>query len=147
MEQVNRGSRTQTRRPVLRQPRRVNDDSGGTWEWKQDYYDDLTLWSAILETCPWRIGDPLQFLWLPIVKIRVERLQDITVADMEAEGIDIASHMPLVPLPSLDVDKLALEIGRRLCQELWDNIYAKRGYSWETNPHVWVLETEATCKS
>jgi len=26
--------------------------------------------------------------------------------------------------------------------ELWDSINAKRGYSWDSNPWVWVIEWE-----
>lgn len=55
--------------------------------------------------------------------MRVERLQDISEGDIIAEGCP-----PKYPL------------GRNWYKPLWDTINAKRGYSWEVNPWVWVVE-------
>ena len=57
-------------------------------------------------------------IWLEVTDVRVERVQDITEEDAQAEG----------------VDSLADFI------ELWDKLNAKRGYGWDTNPWVWVIE-------
>jgi len=66
---------------------------------------------------------------LEIVNIRVERVQDINLNDMVAEGIqDLREEMSGVPCV----------INR--FQKLWNSINAKRGYSWEVNPWVWVIE-------
>ena len=65
---------------------------------------------------------------LEITEVRVERLQEITEDDAEAEGCvtpywgDLA-HQDL--------------IGQ--FQNLWDSLNAKRGYSWKSNPWVWVI--------
>ena len=56
---------------------------------------------------------------LEITDIRVERVQDITLQDKWNEG-----YPP--------------EIGR--FQDLWDSINEKRGFGWDTNPWVWVIE-------
>jgi hypothetical protein len=60
---------------------------------------------------------------LEIVNVRVERLQDISEADIIAEGC---------PTEYL--------LGRSWYKPLWEEINAKRGYGWDTNPYVWVIE-------
>lgn len=61
---------------------------------------------------------------LEITDIRVERVQDITEEDAKAEGVDWYPAMR----------------ANRLFQSLWDSINAKRGYAWDVNPWVWVVE-------
>lgn len=66
---------------------------------------------------------------LEVTAVRVERVQDIRIGGMLAEGI----------LP----DERYLGGANRLSHpfvDLWDSLYAKRGYSWEANPWVWVVE-------
>lgn len=55
------GRKTQTRRVVKPQPRRVDDAFDGTWEWRNpgDYYDDLTMGSELLKRAPYAPGDRL----------------------------------------------------------------------------------------
>jgi hypothetical protein len=52
--------------------------------------------------------------------VRVERWQAISYADARAEGIraydEVAEY-----------------------RDLWNELNAKRGYSWQTNPWVWAL--------
>lgn len=60
---------------------------------------------------------------LKIRDVRVERLQSITEADALAEGI-----IPFSATAALDY------------KGLWDDINAKRGYPWESNPWVWVID-------
>lgn len=63
---------------------------------------------------------------LEITNIRVERLQDITETEAIAEGVSGGgSH------PDFWVGAFA---------DLWDSINAKRGYGWDANPWVWVVE-------
>ena len=66
-------------------------------------------------------------IFLRITDVRVERLQDITYDDCLREGMWNYGT---------DVDTLAA------FQELWQTTYAKRGFGWETNCWVWVLEFE-----
>ena len=75
-------------------------------------------------------------IFLRVKDVRVERLQDISVADCIEEGI-----------PYKTVDKFNLKYGnlthaQYLFMELWNSINAKRGYGWDTNPWVWVYEFE-----
>lgn len=72
---------------------------------------------------------------LPLKGIRVERVQEITEADAIAEGIEDLGQ---------GVGRLDHKYGmtRGLFAGLWNDINLKRGYGWETNPLVWVLEFE-----
>jgi len=64
---------------------------------------------------------------LEITSIRVERLQDISEEDAEAEGIDYLRSIP-------DVDETLS--AKELFSALWDSVY----HSWGENPWVWVIE-------
>lgn len=69
---------------------------------------------------------------LEVVSVRVERLQDITEADAKAEGVE----------PYLSGEySLYLDSNERTnLARLWDSINAKRGFGWDANPWVWVIE-------
>ncbi len=88
--------------------------------------------------CPWFKKRKLPAIHMPrwasrltleIVSVRVERLQDITEADAKAEGVtgalvsESGDHAGFVPAFAL----------------LWDSLNGKRGYSWASNPWVWVI--------
>lgn len=64
---------------------------------------------------------------LEVVRVRVERVRDITPADAMADGIETLSGIPTVNA----VADFA---------ELWSRVYAARGYGWDVNPLVWVVE-------
>jgi hypothetical protein len=64
-------------------------------------------------------------LTLEVLDVRVERLQEITVDDMLAEGIRVS-------------DPRASYV-RAHFMDPWDSLNAKRGYGWEENPWVWVI--------
>jgi len=66
-------------------------------------------------------------LFLKVRSIRVERLQDIKYFDCLAEGL---------PYKQFEKDIITD------FQNLWDNLNAKRGYGWDLNPWVWVVEFE-----
>ena len=101
-------------------------------------------------------------LWLEVVSVRVERLQDITTEDIWAEGIQVpvsdeeeddgvlwrmapsnaagkvpASYLPgrLHPgQPPITVDEVAMAH----FADLWDSLNLK--HPWHTNPWVWCIE-------
>jgi len=64
---------------------------------------------------------------LEVVNVRAERLQAITNDDAKAEGVNEWNG----------------EEPGDFCgefRELWDSINSDRGYGWEANPWVWVVE-------
>lgn len=62
---------------------------------------------------------------LKITEVRAERINDISTEDCMAEGLE---------------QRIPYEGFRYRFRRLWDSINAKRGYSWESNPWVWVIE-------
>ena len=69
---------------------------------------------------------------LEVTGAGAERVQDISKADVIAEGIPqwtfaVGAWADVPPDP------------RWKFIELWDSINGKRGYTWETNPFVWVI--------
>ena len=78
-------------------------------------------------------------LLLTVKSVRAERVQDISEEDARAEGLQdwfpatkwLRRHPGYGPYTSVERFSVA-----------WDEINAKRGYSWESNPYVWVIEYE-----
>lgn len=66
---------------------------------------------------------------LRVTGVEVKRLWDMAEYDMNKEGVD--SPPEDEPVHWVTPFKL-----------LWDSINAKRGYGWDTNPFVWVVEFE-----
>lgn len=79
---------------------------------------------------------------LEITNIRVERLQDISEEDAQAEGVERPILDVLPPAAVTDIWPFHPHTGeyRDGFRELWDSINAKRGYGWDLNPWVWVIE-------
>ena len=74
-----------------------------------------------------------------ILKIREERLQDISIVDCYAEGIvEFIGHKPID-----DTDEGSGSVNvREHFGKMWDDIHKKLGDRWKDNPEVWVLEIE-----
>lgn len=91
-----------------------------------DSYDDRTRWSPSIFMPRWASR-----ITLEVTGIRIEKVQDISPEDAGAEGITI--NLPNAPF--------AAHFGRvAKFGALWDSLNAKRGYGWELNPWVWVVE-------
>ena len=89
-------------------------------------------WERGESPCRWR---PPRFMprfasriLLEITNIRAERVQDITPEDAAAEGVQPAQWQS-------NDEGYICEF-----QELWDSINAERGFGWDVNPWVWVIE-------
>lgn len=87
-------------------------------------------------------------IWLEVLSVRVERVQKITEEDVWLEGVDV----PRCEICGYSLYDCAFHLDHRLCKNpepksgiplfinLWDSINKKRGYGWESNPWVWVIE-------
>jgi hypothetical protein len=67
---------------------------------------------------------------LEVKRVWVEWVQEITVDDVYAEGLE-----------RQETDFEELNCGERF-RRLWDSINAKRGFGWDENPWVWCVEFE-----
>jgi hypothetical protein len=74
-------------------------------------------------------------LSLEVLSVRVERLRDITEGDAKAEGVKPLLGDSWTP-GKVSVVCTAVEEYQRL----WDSINEKRGFGWDANPWVWVIE-------
>jgi hypothetical protein len=66
---------------------------------------------------------------LELTGVRVERVQDIREADAIAEGCKRSG-----------IFRQESTTARGRYRELWDSLNKARGYGWDVNPWVWVLE-------
>jgi len=71
-------------------------------------------------------------IFLRVTDVRAERLQDITISDCVKSGaIDALYKEPWNEAQIIN-----------LYAAFWNEFNAKRGYSWESNPWVWVDDFE-----
>ncbi|KKN45081.1 hypothetical protein LCGC14_0686630 [marine sediment metagenome] len=106
--------------------------------------NDVTKYS------PWGKWRPSIFMprWasrinLEITGVRVERLREITLDDIQLEGFKETNLPPLKDdikaHESFRKGLLALDLATRFGR-YWDTLNAKRGYGWSVNPWVWVVD-------
>ena len=107
----------------------------GTHRWRECIDPDNCRWrpSIFLRRRDSRIT-------LDITEVRVQRLQEISEEDAQAEGVEWhdgvkawRSYDLLGQTPFLE--KTAAGSFRTL----WDSINAKRGFGWDTNPWIWAI--------
>jgi len=91
-----------------------------------DVYDGKTRASIHMPRWASRIN-------LGITGIRVQRIQDISIEDCRAEGSPEVSGKPIY-------HHYGEEAHRIWFQYLWDSINEQRGFGWEANPWVWVID-------
>lgn len=88
---------------------------------------------------PWKWRSPIYMpreaarLFLEVKSARAERVQAITEEDATAEGMSKTL-----------VDGVTFISAKGKFHALWDSINAKRGYPYDANPWVWVIEFERT---
>ena len=71
-------------------------------------------------------------LFLEVKSVRVERLHDISPRDAQSEGIKFRPfNGNFTNFEAWLIKDFAVA---------WNSLNAKRGYSWDTNPWVWVYE-------
>lgn len=80
---------------------------------------------------PWKpaihMPKDLARIWLEVTGVRVERLQNISETDAEAEGVGFLREVP-------DADETLT--AKQLFECLWDST----GGDWSENPWVWVID-------
>lgn len=86
-------------------------------------------------------------LFLKVTKVRVERLQQISIDDIEREGTNVSRCLGLPACGSPytecdDCEKAMEEAARYDFETLWDSTTTKPGTRWADNPWVWVYEFE-----
>lgn len=101
------------------------------------------------ELCKWKpsihMPRAASRITLEVVSVRVERLQQISSADAQNEGVDLTEigQMTVIPdsmahvLPAGGIKAKSYRAGFAVA---WDKLNAKRGFAWETNPWAWVVE-------
>lgn len=70
---------------------------------------------------------------LEVTGVRVERLQEISPRDAQAEGSPEFSGLPAY-------HDHGAQSYVHWYSHLWDSLNAKRGFGWASNPWVWVVE-------
>lgn len=124
-------------RPIKRE----SDPEWGNY-WKQCHYRATDELPDLIDPntdkqCGWKPSLYMprwaSRLTLEIVKVRVERVQDISGRDVWAEGVDNGASNPAMGVRWENMQRMTFE-------KLWDSINAKRGFGWNTNPWVWVIE-------
>lgn len=107
-------------------------DGKNLFVYKADYAEHSSL------PCGWKpsIHMPKEAarIFLRVKDVRVERLQDISAADIRAEGL--SSMCAMVG---------DMEIAQLEWRNLWNSTIKKADlpvYGWEANPWVWVIEFE-----
>ena len=72
---------------------------------------------------------------LEIVSVKVERVQDISIHDVQAEGVRSSAY----PGSRSALRRFHAQL-RGAFRETWDSFYARHGFGWDENPWVWALE-------
>jgi hypothetical protein len=94
---------------------------GATFEWE----GGGSAWRSALFMPRWASRIKLE-----VTGVKVERVQDITEENAEAEGATAIDPFENTKI----VDNRSVFAG------IWNQLNAKRGYSWDSNPWVWVIE-------
>lgn len=82
-------------------------------------------------------GEAARFIYR-YESIRVERVQEITRDDAKAEGVSGVWVNP--PANEDHYQRVTLNPYVANYSVLWDEINGERGFGWDVNPWVWVLE-------
>ena len=108
---------------------RANGDEAPAWD---EGPFEFSGWKPSIHMPRWASR-----ITLEVISVRVERVQDISEEDAEAEGCE-TERIPY--LHNGQIVQMDIRSPRAVFSVLWDSINAKRGYSWDSNPWVWVVE-------
>lgn len=104
---------------------------------------DECVWKYVRSKFAWRPSIHMprwaSRLTLEMTGVRVERVQEISEGDCIAEGFnpiqEVRPGVTLIPDPRWSHDT-----AQAMFKRTWNDLNARRGYSWESNPWVWVVE-------
>lgn len=107
--------------------------------WANDEGEECTIWKPSIHM-PKRLAR----IWLKVVNVRAERLQEISGTDILAEGVDT----PFVNFnwnrnSTDDVARIANrfpELLRLAFAELWDSVNVNLNYKWDADRWVWAVQ-------
>lgn len=106
------------------------------WRWKGDKLKN------------WYMPRAAARIFRTVTGVRCEYVQDITVEDVGAEGIDVVAKLPGIINAALTTDSkrgLVRTVAKQLFESLWNSIYKEPPYRWEDNPLNFVYDMEVTC--
>lgn len=108
-------------------------------EWRESFDTDHIIWRPSIHMPRWASR-----ITLEITSIRVERLQSISEADALAEGVecqqcDGVNWREVGGEPQQCAHPHCGD-GIALYRHMWNSLNASRGYGWDVNPWVWVIE-------
>jgi hypothetical protein len=83
-------------------------------------------------------------IFLRVTGVRAERLQDISKEDIAAEGVSTEQIKIFI---NENPNNWVWSGYGYYFRTLWDSLNAQRGYSWASNPWVWVYEFERVERS
>ena len=96
-------------------------------DWQKDDIADVTKWNPSIH-----IPKEAARIWLKVTDVRVERLQEITEVQAQAEGCNSGLLTGACT-------------ARGQFEDLWNSTIKKSDidrYGWDANPWVWVIEFE-----
>lgn len=96
-------------------------------DWQKDDIADVTKWNPSIH-----MPKEAACIWLKVTDVRVERLQEITEVQAQAEGCNSGLLTGACT-------------ARGQFEDLWNSTIKKSDidrYGWDANPWVWVIEFE-----
>lgn len=110
--------------------------------------DDFLKWKPSIH-----MPKAIARIWLEVVSVRVERVNDITEDDAAAEGVEANWHVSMIHGVRTDVrafvdylsnTKYGFLMPKLSFMSLWLKINGEQ--SWDENPWVWVVEFKVVDK-
>jgi len=125
---------------LVKTPKELGEDM---WvAWKENYNDDAPALKQLSWKSPRFMPKKYARIWREITSVKVERVQEISKEDAEAEGIKYNPKYGWLIPPCIKYEPFPSYTGsaRLVFRDLWDSRNAKCGYGWEANPWVWGIE-------
>lgn len=122
------------RRALYRADTKPGDYGADVFQDGREYFDG---WRPSIHMPRWASRIDLE-----VTGVRVERLQEISEEDARAEGVDewIPCEIRTGIRARIWGGGKRQGTAREHFSILWDSINSKRGYGWDANPWVWVIE-------